>query len=154
MAFLDDLKLGPLPDGDVAAIEARYPGFVEAAGAAAWRVIEGRLRKRYPTPIDQATAPEELRQCQVILASWTIYLKRGVSDETSLLADELKAERDRQLEWLAEVANGEIGLIELALTSADGERGSVTKDGPLAYSERSPYEHSRRTAQEARRYGR
>lgn len=139
-----------MPDGDVTAIEARYPGFVAAACASACRLVEGRLRKRYVTPI--TAAPEEVKQCAILVASWMIYLKRGVSDETSMLAEELKAERDRQLEWLTEVANSETGLIELALTPLDSNDSGVSKGGPFAYSESDPYTWTD-VQREARRNG-
>lgn len=153
MAFIvpADIKLGPLPDGDVAAIEARYPGFVAAACASACRLVEGRLRKRYVTPI--AIAPEEVKQCAIAVASWMIYMKRGVSDESSMLRDELKDERDRQLEWLTEVANSETGLIELALAPLDEHDSGVAKGGPFFYSEQDPYTWTDVQA-EARRNGR
>jgi hypothetical protein len=146
-----DLRNGALPNSDIDAMNTTYPEFIASVCDRVTRLIYARLRKRYKLPL-VAPYPPDLIDAAIHLATWQVYVKRGVSDETSLLSDELKAERDAANTWLLEVANSETGLLELATLDSAANDGSVEKGGPFVYSEASPYDWTDRQS-EAVRYG-
>lgn len=100
-------------------------------------LIDARLAKRYVTPFDAGNPPIALQLWVSRIMTLRLYLKRGVDATDAQVA---VIREDEQAAWaeIKEAADSATGLYELPLRSTDATLG-VTKAGPLAYSETSPY---------------
>lgn len=139
MSYLDLAgfkALSLMPDEDIDALEARYPGFVAAqlADRSGW--IESRLRKRYAVPF-ALPYPDTVKGWLASIVTVRAYLKRGV-DPTDEQWLEVKKQADDALAEIKEAADGELGLFDLPLR-ADTTATGISKGGPYVYSEQSPY---------------
>lgn len=125
-----------MPPEDVDYLEDRAPGFLVARLAVNTSTIHGRLGKRYApfaTP-----APEIVLGWLVAMTTVDAYEKRGWNPADAQSASVI-ASRDQALADLKEAADGVDGLFDLPLRE-DTSKSGVSKGGPLAYSEQSPYE--------------
>lgn len=128
-----------MPPDEVDYLEAQYPGFLLARLTINTSRIHGNLAKRYAVPF-AAPGPEIVIGWLVAMTQVDGYDKRGwdPADEQSA---RIIADRTTALAELKEAADAEHGLFELPLRE-DLTAGGVTRGGPLAYSEPSPYDWS------------
>jgi hypothetical protein len=103
-----------------------------------WNWIQAVLRKRYDVAAMAVNPPETAIGWLVDLTTKELYDARGwdpsgKSDETAVL-ERFKAAKVE----IKEAADSEKGLSELPLLKTDTTDG-VSKGGPMAYSEQSPY---------------
>jgi len=108
--------------------------------------IVSRLVKRYPAPTAANPWPDPVanliqRWCAKMVAR-DCFAKRGWSPQSESDRDDIEKAADTAEAELKEAADGQNGLLELAL--ADDGNTSVVAPTPLAYSEQSPYTASRR----------
>lgn len=125
-----------MPAIDVDALETEASGWVDAQLALISARIDSRLRKRYAVPFT-APAPTAVTDWLARLVTLQCYLRRGV-DSTDAQFVQIKADADAATAELKEAADAKEGLFELPLR-ADTDANGVTRGGPLAYSEQSPY---------------
>lgn len=128
--------LALLPAETLDEIDAANPGWFDATLAERSRWIDGRLSKRYACPF--ATPVPEIVQgwlARIVMFRATFLRGFKPTDESAL---QLKADHDAALEEIKEAANAVDGLFDLPLRQ-DTTASGISKGGPLAYSERSPY---------------
>jgi hypothetical protein len=142
-----------MPAGDVLALDAKYPGFLDAQiNLARSAYIYGRLRKRYnvssidPNANPPGVEPEIVKAWIAAIVTPIAYNLRGVQ-MSDVTIDNINKGRDDALKALQEAADSENGLYDLPLLAADP---SITVGGPLGYSEPSPYEWQRRQLEAVR----
>lgn len=125
------------PASYVDAVEAAEPNWTQAQIAAISALIDARLAKRYAVPFDATNPPIAVQLWCSRIATLRLYLKRGVDATDGQFA---AIQDDEQAAWaeVREAADSAVGLYELPLRGADGSQG-VSRTGPLAYSEASPY---------------
>lgn len=125
-----------MPGEFVDAIEAVDSGWtlLQLEEASAW--IDSRLRKRYAAPFE-SPYPTQVLSWLTRIVTVRAYLKRGVdaTDEQfqSIQQDAMDAKAE-----ILDAANGDAGLFDLPLRS-DTTATGISKGGPWAYSEQSPY---------------
>jgi phage gp36-like protein len=133
---LAEFKLrSTIPPEFVDEIETLQPGWPLAQLEQESRWIDSRLRKRYTVPF--AATPEAVRGWLAKIVTLRCWQRRGFdpTDQSLVHAiDEAKVAKSE----VEEAANGNTGLIELALADAAHASG-VSRGGPLVYSESSPY---------------
>jgi len=125
-----------MSNASVDELEVREPGFLDAALSdwSAW--IDARLSKRYAAPFT-APYPIVIRKWLDHLVTPEAYTKLGWSP--SSVSDQAIVERaTRARDEIKEAADSKDGLFELPLRS-DTTATGVSKGGPLACSEASPY---------------
>jgi hypothetical protein len=127
-----------MPTEAVDELEARKPEWLQNTLNSKWNWIQAVLRKRYDTNAMAADPPETVIQWLVDIVTKEAFDARGYdpsskSDEEAILG----RWRDARAE-IKEAADSEKGLFELPLLATDTDQG-VTRGGPLAYSEQSPY---------------
>jgi len=129
-------KYSVLPAVDISDVETIQAGWVDRKLRAISRSIDARLRKRYAVPFSYPY-PDAICDWVARIMDPQLLKKRGVdaTDEQFIsIAEDAKA----ALEEIKEAANAEEGLFDLPVDdTADGS--AITKGGPLAYSETSPY---------------
>lgn len=125
-----------MPASDVDALNTLAPGWIDAQLEYYSRWIDARLRKRYAVPFP-LPAPEAVREWLNRIVTVRAFLRRGV-DPTDLQFQAIVADRDDALTDIKEAADSVTGLFELPLLDT-GDDSDVTKGGPFAYSEQSPY---------------
>jgi hypothetical protein len=134
---VDGFKLlSTMPATDIVELEAAASGWLDKRLEFRSREIDARLGKRYGTPF-VAPYPIAVQGWLAAIVTRDAFLRRGV-DPTDQQFAEIKAAADQAYADLKEAADGDGGLWELPLrndTSANG----VTRGGPRAYSEQSPY---------------
>ena len=125
-----------LPSVDIDYVETNQTGWIDRKLRAVSRSVDARLRKRYSVPFS-SPYPDAVCDWVARLMDPLLLKKRGVdaTDEQFIsIADDANA----ALEEIKEAANAEDGLFDLpAVDTADGT--AISKGGPLAYSETSPY---------------
>lgn len=131
-----------IPAVDIDNVEADTPGFVVARLAANSSKINARLRKRYAVPfvkdpVRELEYPEIVLDWLVKLTQVDVYLKRGFDPADQSIAH-VKADKDLAEADLLEAANSETGLFDLPLNNSK-DPSAITKAGPMAYTETSPY---------------
>lgn len=124
-------------DGPHAALRTSWQTFIASQLTIESSKINARLRKRYNVPYSAAPYPEMVLGWLVALVDPKVARKRGI-DPSDDQIQSLDAAAEAALEEMKEAANSEDGLFELPLLETTGVSG-VTKGGPLAYSEQSPY---------------
>lgn len=116
------------------------PNFVEAAIARHQAYIEGRLRKRYPIPLDaKGTVPECVVRWLTSLVTRDCYGRRGFnpsSEQDAAMVLDMATTAEAEIE---EAADSETGLFDLPSFEGLPDTSGVTQGFPLSYSETSPY---------------
>lgn len=125
-----------LPVNVIDEVEDRTPGWVTQQLLMVSARIDTRLTKRYAVPF-ASPYPIAVLEWLTHIVSWRCYLKRGVNSLDSE-ATEYKSQHDQALKELEEAANSNTGLFELPLR-ADTAATGVSRGGPRAYTEQSPY---------------
>lgn len=125
-----------LPSVDIDELETIQAGWIDRKLRAISRSVDARLRKRYVVPFESPYPDAVLDWVARIMDPQTLK-KRGV-DATDEQFVSIAEDATAALEELKEAANAEDGLFDLPiLDTADGS--AISKGGPLAYSETSPY---------------
>jgi hypothetical protein len=102
----------------------------------AW--INARLAKRYAVPFAASPlTPETVTGWLEAIVTWEVYLKRGADPTDAQLVD-IKKRYDDALADVNDAANNEQSRPELPLRNDTNAQG-ITRGGPLAYVEVSPY---------------
>jgi hypothetical protein len=96
---------------------------------------DGRLRKRYETPV--RNPPDPLKMYVVAVVTRRAFLFRGV-DPSSKQFQEITADASAAEADLKETADGEHGLWDLPIRT-NSQASGVTKGGTRVYSAASPY---------------
>lgn len=125
-----------MPGSQVDQLEAAEPGFLAARLQRRSGNIDARLRKRYVAPFE-APVPDKVVEWLVALVNQDCYLKLGV-DPLDLQMAEILAAAKLAVEELKEAADSVEGLFDLPLR-ADTTSTGISKGGPMAYTEASPY---------------
>lgn len=134
----DFFRASYLPTESAIELEARRPGFVDRSLQDRSAEIASRLIKRYAVPLDLTNPPLAIRRWLVALVTLDCYMALGFDPSTT--QDQLIVSRAEDASaQIKEAADAKEGLFELPLR-ADLSAGGVTKGGPLAYSEQSPYD--------------
>ncbi len=123
-----------MPPDDFDAID---PAFVESRLAIGTSEINGRLRKRYMAPF-ASPVPEAVLGWLTAIVTPELYFRRGwdpASEQGAAIIDAAKRAREE----IKEAADSKEGLWDLPLREDTTDEG-ISKGGPLAYSEASPYE--------------
>ncbi len=130
-------RCSTMSDEAIIELEARYPGFLDRRLVLRSGEISSRLIKRYAVPLDMLDPPSVLVKWLVDLVTFDAFMKLGFNGGEG--ADgEIAKEKDLALEQIREAADAQSGLYELPLRASEDGSG-ITKSGPLAYSESSPY---------------
>jgi hypothetical protein len=121
---------------DVDALEVKRPGHVALLleDETAW--IDARLRKRYAAPFAAPVQPV-VRRWLTQLVTLKALLAWGFHPESPQDAL-IEKQHDLATAEIKEAADAETGLFDLPLR-ADTTATGISKGGPLAYSEASPY---------------
>lgn len=134
---LDEFKARTvMPSEDVEELELRSPGYVLKRLEVWTSRINARLRKRYAVPFGAPIAEIVLGWLADIVTV-EAYLRRGWNSADEQAAD-IKEARETALAEIKEAASSETGLFDLPLRQNTTETG-ISRGGPLAYSEASPY---------------
>lgn len=142
-------SVGSMPSADVDAVNDLFPGTFTTIAESVSRLFDGRLAKRYTTPVENP--PEELKLHVAHVILWHFWNKRGrnaSSEQDSLVID---GNKDAAMAWLEELADSENGKIELprrVVGKPDADQ--ITKGAPFVYSESSPNEWIDRQAEAVR----
>lgn len=137
VADLERYKLLAVMSGpDADELEEQYPGWHKANFAAVTSWIDTRLRKRYAAPFQAPYVPA-LEQWLCAIVGLRAFLKKGVRQTDEQFQQVVKDDTTARAE-IKEAADSVAGLFDLPLRS-DNTTSAITKGGPLAYSEASPY---------------
>lgn len=104
--------------------------------------LDSRLKKRYAAPFAAMpdTPPVVIGWLTRILDA-ELYYKRGISAKDEQWPEILQRAKDAKAE-VKEAADSEKGLFELPLNATAPGETSVSRGGPLGYTEQSPYSWS------------
>lgn len=132
-----------MPGEDVDELELRAAGWLQTRIDDVGDEFDDQLRKRYDVPFGVAgtprtSVPRTIIRWLVAIVTRDAYLKRGFNpasqqDEAGIFGTAARAE-----EQVALAANAETGLYELPLR-ADDVANAVTRGGPQADAQQSPY---------------
>ena len=139
MAYLDLAGFRGLtvaPSNVVDDIEAASAGWIDVQLAYWSKWIDARLLKRYQAPF-ASPYPVAVQGWLSRIVTLRCYLRRGV-DPTDPQFAEIKGDAEKAEAEIKEAADAKEGLFELPLR-ADVDANGVTRGGPMAYSETSPY---------------
>ncbi len=136
-----------MPPTDVDELDVRVPGFIALQLEIVSAEIDSRLAKRYAVPF-ASPYPIAVRGWLSRIVTRTAYLKRGIDPDDPQWQSYDEDAKAARVELL-EAANSDTGLFELPLRSDTSVIG-VSKGGPYAYSERSPYVWTSRQASAGR----
>jgi hypothetical protein len=127
--------LSAMPPSFIDELEARAAGFVDAQLELYSADIDSRLAKRYAIPF-AGTAPLAVQSWLTRLVTLQCWLRRGVVSTDSQFVV-CREQANEALAQIKEAADSDTGLYDLPLIPS-GASG-ITKSGPKAYSEQSPY---------------
>ncbi len=119
----------------VNALDAAQPGFVATQIAAVSSWIDSRLSKRYRVPF-AAPYPEQVKTWTASIVTIRLWTRRGFDSADPNMAPVVKDAEDAVTE-VKETADGQLSLFDL--NEPTDSKSLVTRGGPLAYSESSPY---------------
>jgi hypothetical protein len=121
----------------VDALEARYPGFLDAklGEESAW--LNARLFKRYAVPFKDPTPETVLRWLVAIVTLWA-FKKRGF-DAIAPEGLQLQKDSDDARAEAKEAADSVDGFFDLPPRQDLEGASGISRGGPLGYSEQSPY---------------
>lgn len=125
-----------MPATYVDELEAAHPGWIDIQLDEESDAIDARLRKRYAAPFETPFPKKVLRWLTRIVTR-SAWLKRGF-DPNDPQGAEIVKDAETALEEIEEAADAENGLFDLPLR-ADTTKTGISKGGPLAYSEASPF---------------
>jgi hypothetical protein len=129
-------ELTVLPGEFVDEIESDQIGWLDAQLKrwSAW--IDSRLAKRYDAPFS-SPYPDAVTGWLTSLVSKRLLLRRGIdaTDAQFIVIDEDEQEARDEIK---EAADSDTGLFDLPLRG-DTDATGVSRGGPFAYSEQSPY---------------
>ncbi len=128
--------LSVMPSVFVAEIETVSPGWTLAQLTLESARIDARLSKRYAVPFD-LPAPICVQGWLAKIVTESAYRKRGY-DPTDAQGRMYVADRDTAIAEIKESADAIDGLFDLPLR-ADLTSSGISRGGPKAYSEQSPY---------------
>ncbi len=139
MAYLDLTSFKALtimPAADVDGIESVAPGWIlgQLTYWSGW--LDSRLRKRYAAPF-ALPYPEAVTGWLARIVTVRAYLKRGV-DQTDEQFLSIKEDAAEAMEEIKEAADSVVGLFDLPLRE-DTTASGISRGGPFAYTEASPY---------------
>ena len=140
MAYLtvEQYRLKTLvPTNVLDAIETRTPGWLAEQLNLVSERIFAQLGKRYQQWADANKYPVVLGEWISRIMDVRVYLKRGVNPDDPQYQT-LKELHDTAWKEVNDAANSETGLFDLAAEQG-GTTSGLTRSGPLAYSEASPY---------------
>ena len=100
--------------------------------------LNDRLSKRYAVPF-ASPVPTILKGWCTALVTLDLYSKLGFNPSSKQDDEAIVQAAQRAREEIKEAADSKDGLFELPLRADTNERG-ISRGGPLAYSEASPYE--------------
>jgi hypothetical protein len=136
-SYSDFIQRTAMPADDVAIVQAKTPGKVESLIAQHQAWMYARLSKRYQTPL-----PVPVIEIALLWLTWMVtpdvYRARGATPGQDPQVDRFDKLADQARQEIREAADSKEGLFELPLLDT-GAATAVTKGGPLAYSEQSPY---------------
>jgi hypothetical protein len=132
-----------VPSSDVDDIETLESGWTDQSLASWSDEINARLQKRYAVPFGTAGTPRTdvpptILRWLVALTTRDVYFKRGSNPASAQDAEAIRGMAERAEAELSEAANSETGLFELPL-KASAAGSAITRGGPLALTETSPY---------------
>lgn len=138
-----------MPQDDVTQLEASEPGFLQKRLDMNWSWIRDRLKKRYDVAAIEANGNDTVKRWLVHMTTKDGYDKRGwnpssESDRSAILDPYTEAKAE-----VKEAADSKDGLFELPVT-ADATGTGVSRGGPLAITETSPYAWMDRQAETGR----
>ena len=129
--------LGSMPAEDIDALNAMYPGVVDANIVSVSGQMDARLSKRYAAPFG-TPYPDALVSVCARLTAYRLWLKRGFNPNGATDQAIQQDAKDAD-EWLKEAANSKDGLIDLPAKQEATLSSAVSVGGPMGYSETSPY---------------
>lgn len=101
--------------------------------------IDSRLKKRYAAPFEAPPdTPPVITGWLARIVDWELYLKRGINPDDEQTAD-VKERHTAAKAEVKEAADSKEGLFELPLKASIPTATSITRGGPLGYTEQSPY---------------
>lgn len=127
-----------MPGDAVDELETRRPDFLVGQLNRYWNWLQAVLRKRYDVKAMAADPPETVLGWLVDLVTKEAYDARGYDPSGKSDEDAIKGRAERARAEIKEAADSQNGLFELPLL-ATLETDGVSKGGPLASSEQSPY---------------
>jgi hypothetical protein len=139
-----------MPGADVDLIEAQEPDYLQNQLDLFAARIDAKLCKRYTTPFGDEPAPAATVRQSVpgLIEDWLVslvtpraYAKRGVNPSSGELwfTEFVINPAVAALKEIDDAANGNEARLELPLKSTSEPGADVTRSGPLAYTETSPY---------------
>lgn len=154
MAYVDldyVCLVSPIREEAARAYDLEHPGSFTAIAESVSRMFDARLAKRYVTPFDTTKPPEALRFHVGSCVAYQLWLKIGY-DPGSQQDSNIKEARDEALSWLKDAADSVEGTVELPRRedTTKSDAIAVTRSRPLAYSEATPFEWTRRQAERVR----
>lgn len=134
--------LATIPASFVEEVDAVAPKWVQGQLDYWARWIDSRLRKRYCAPFPAFDAvpdptPPAVQGWLARIVTVKVMLKRGV-DPNDVQFELLREDYERALAEISEAANGEDGLFDLPIRTAE-DPTAIAKGSPRFYSEQSPY---------------
>lgn len=127
-----------MSEEEVDYLETKYPGWLDQRLVIRSAQINARLAKRYAVSLDTTDPPEVVLEWLTALVTLDGYMKRGfnpVSEQDKLVVEAA----DRAREEIKEAADSKDGLFELPVKQAAEGSSAISRSGPIAYTETSPY---------------
>lgn len=129
-------SLTAMPSTRVDDLESVAAGYLSAQLTHWSSWIDSRLRKRYAAPF-ASPYPEAVKLWLAMIVTPICWIRIGVDPNDPQWASVTELEKSAK-EQVLEAANSETGLFDLPLRQDTTDTG-ISKGGPLAYSEQSPY---------------
>lgn len=120
-------------------LQTERPGWIDARLEHRSRFIDSRLSKRYAVPFDETNPPLVVVDWLIALVTLDAYGALGVSVTSEMDQRLIVAPFDLTMSQLQEAADSEKGLFDLPISQTTGTTDGVSRGGPLAYAETSPY---------------
>lgn len=123
-------------------VQAAAPGWLQKQLDSWARWIDSRLRKRYAAPFhafdgDPDSTPPQVQNWLARIVTLKVMIKRGV-DPNDRTFDAIREDYVNAVDEVTEAANGDDGLFDIPLRDSE-DPTAVSKGGPLASYEASPY---------------
>lgn len=125
-----------MPPGNVDAVEASNPGWIDRQLAFESANIVSRLSKRYGPFVPPY--PTAILRWLVQIVTVNVYMERGVAGSDAQF-QLIERDRDRALAEIKEAADSNQGLFDLPLLQGSTVSG-IARGAPIGSSEPSPYD--------------